>query len=48
MIEEFLKEKNIRHENEDPKILDSLSAVFDLRNWNLTAFDPKINGNKRE
>ena len=34
----FLKHKNLIHSAEDPKFLDDLSDIFDIRNWNLVAF----------
>ena len=36
------------HAAEDPNFLDELSDVLDIRNWNPSAFDPKVDGNKKD
>ena len=40
MATEFMAAKNQTYANEDPKVLNSLSDVFDMRNWFLDVFDP--------
>ena len=45
MVNEFLKAKDEKHSKEDPKILDPLSDIFDIRNWNLNTFNPRNNLN---
>ena len=42
----FLRHKDNIHKEEDPQFLDSLSDIFDIRNWNLSAFDPESDMNK--
>ena len=46
MANEFMKAKDEKHTAEDPDVLDALSDLFDIRNWNLNAFDPKSESNK--
>ena len=38
----FIAAKKEIHDKEDPKFLDSLSDVFDIRLWNLYAFRPEM------
>ena len=38
IAESFLKHKETIHEKEDPTFLNDISDLFDLRNWNLSAF----------
>ena len=42
----FIDHKDTIHENEDPKFLDSLSDILDIRNWNMKCFDPDSDANK--
>ena len=44
----FLKHKHAIHEEEDPNFLDEMSEVFDLRHWNVVAFDPKSESNQKD
>ena len=44
----FLKHKDAIHEEEDPEFLDEMSEVFDLRNWNVVAFDPQSEPNQKD
>ena len=44
----FLKHKKAIHEKEDPEFLQNMSDVLDMRNWNMSAFDPALDENKEE
>ena len=43
----FLEHKYAIHE-EDPEFLDEMSEVFDLRHWNVVAFDTKSESNQKD
>ena len=44
----FLNHKDTIHETEDPDFLDEMSEIFDLRNWNVAAFDPQSESNQKD
>ena len=44
----FLNHKDSIHETEDPDFLDEMSEIFDLRNWNVAAFDPQSESNQKD
>lgn len=41
-----MKHKQAIHEREDPDFLENMGDVLDVRNWNMTAFDPALDENK--
>ena len=43
-----MKHKDEIHKVEDPDFLDSLSDILDVRNWNLSAFDPESDTNEKD
>ena len=43
----FLKHKDAIHAKEDHELLDEMSEILDLRNWNVVVFDPKSNVNEK-
>ena len=48
IIKLFLNVKNEKHATEDPECFDELSEIFDLRNWQLIAFNPENEQNTIE
>jgi len=48
IAQSFLDHKDRIHEEEDPKFLDSLSDILDIRNWNFACFDPDSDANKED
>ena len=48
IIKLFLNVKNEKHATEDPECLDELSDIFDLRNWQLIAFNSENEQNTIE
>ena len=44
----FLKHQKAIHEKEDLDFLENMSDVLDLRNWNISAFDPALDENEKD